>query len=209
MCLLFQGKYQKLLDLRDCGCFFGCVTKVWSSGTNTMWVCNNAAKCLQNPHNRHPIADAYGLAMLLFGSLTHWGRVMHIWVGNLTIIASDSGLSPGRRQAIFWTNAGILLIGPLEQKILEIWMEILTFSFKKIHFKFNCRLRNSGHFASVSAVLNSISCHIWLLYNGTLRYQHFYGFGAYCLWTKFQHHYKCIISSIRNWYIQILAWCTK
>ena len=38
---------------------------------------------------------------------------MHICVGNLTIIGSDNGLSPGRRQAIIWTNAGILLIGPL------------------------------------------------------------------------------------------------
>ena len=44
---------------------------------------------------------------------THWGRVTHICVGNLTIIGPDNGLSPGRRQAITWTNAGILLIGPL------------------------------------------------------------------------------------------------
>ena len=33
--------------------------------------------------------------------LTHWGRVTHICVGNLTIIGLDNGLSPGRRQAIF------------------------------------------------------------------------------------------------------------
>ena len=32
--------------------------------------------------------------------LTHWGRVTHICVSNLTIIGSDNGLSPGRRQAI-------------------------------------------------------------------------------------------------------------
>ena len=44
--------------------------------------------------------------------LTHWGRVTHICVGNLTIIGPDNGLSPNRRQAIFWTNAGILLIEP-------------------------------------------------------------------------------------------------
>ena len=43
---------------------------------------------------------------------THWGRMTHICVGNLTIIGSDNGLSPGRRQAITWTNVGILLIGP-------------------------------------------------------------------------------------------------
>ena len=47
------------------------------------------------------------------GVLTHWGRVMHICVGNLTIIGSDNGLSPDQRQAITWTNARILLIGPL------------------------------------------------------------------------------------------------
>ena len=44
----------------------------------------------------------------------------HICVTNLTIIGSDNGLSPGRRQAIIWTNAGILLIGPLETKFSEI-----------------------------------------------------------------------------------------
>ena len=30
-------------------------------------------------------------------------------VSKLTIISLDNGLSPGRRQAIIWTNAGILL----------------------------------------------------------------------------------------------------
>ena len=47
------------------------------------------------------------------GITTHWGRVTHICVGKLTIIGSDNGLSPGRRQAIIWTNAGLLSIGPL------------------------------------------------------------------------------------------------
>ena len=41
--------------------------------------------------------------------LTHWGRVTHICVGKLTFTGSDNGLSPGRRQAIIWTNVGILL----------------------------------------------------------------------------------------------------
>ena len=34
-------------------------------------------------------------------SLTHWGRVTHICVGKQTIIGSDNGLSPGRRQAFY------------------------------------------------------------------------------------------------------------
>ena len=45
--------------------------------------------------------------------LTHWGRVTHMCVSELTGIGSDNGLSPGRRQATIWTNAGILLIEPL------------------------------------------------------------------------------------------------
>ena len=53
----------------------------------------------------------------------------------LTIISSDNGLSPGRRQAIIWTNAGILLIGPLGANFSEILIEILTFSFKNMRFK--------------------------------------------------------------------------
>ena len=67
--------------------------------------------------------------------LTHWGRVTHIRVGKLTIIGSDNSLSPGRRQAIIWTNAGILLIGPLETNFSEILSEIQSFSFKKMHLK--------------------------------------------------------------------------
>ena len=67
--------------------------------------------------------------------LTHWGRVTHICVGELTIIDSDNGLSPGRRQAIIWTNAGILLIGPLGTNFSEILIEIHAFSFKKMRLK--------------------------------------------------------------------------
>ena len=66
---------------------------------------------------------------------TYWGRVTHICVGNLTIIGSDNGLSPGRRQAIIWTNAGILLIGPLGTNFSEIEIEIQTFSLKKMRLK--------------------------------------------------------------------------
>ena len=44
----------------------------------------------------------------------------HICISKLTIIGSDNGLAPGRRQAFIWTNAGILLIGPLAPKFNEI-----------------------------------------------------------------------------------------
>ena len=48
-----------------------------------------------------------------FEPLTHWGRGMHIFLGNLTIIGSENGLPAGRRQSIIWPSTGILLIGPL------------------------------------------------------------------------------------------------
>ena len=67
--------------------------------------------------------------------LTHWGRATHVCVGNLTTIGSDNGLSPDRRQAIIWTNAGILLIGPLKINFSEISMEIQTSSFRKMRLK--------------------------------------------------------------------------
>ena len=67
--------------------------------------------------------------------LTHWGRVTHICVTKLTIIGSDNGLSPGRRQAIIWTNAGILLIEPLGTNFSEILIGIQSFSFKKMRLK--------------------------------------------------------------------------
>ena len=59
----------------------------------------------------------------------------HICVSKLTIIGSDNGLSPDRRQAIIWHNAGLVLIGPLGTNFSEILIEILTFSFKKICLK--------------------------------------------------------------------------
>ena len=67
--------------------------------------------------------------------LTDWGRVTHICVSKLNIIGSDNGLSPGRRQAIIWTNAGILLIWTLRTNFIEISSEIHAFSFKKMHLK--------------------------------------------------------------------------
>ena len=53
---------------------------------------------------------------------------MHICISKLTNIGADNGLSPGRHQAIIWTNAGILLIGRLGTNFSEILIEIHAFS---------------------------------------------------------------------------------
>ena len=84
--------------------------------------------------------------------LTHWGRVTHICVGKLTIIGSDNGLSPDRRQAIIWTNDGLLLIVHLETNFSEILIETLTFSFKKMRLTVS-----SGNWRAFCLGLNVLS----------------------------------------------------
>ena len=103
-------------------------------------VVSSAALCIRHSHRKLQdkgceleTQDIYRALWLLVASsyltvLTHWGRATHTCVGKLTIIGSDNGLSPGRRQAITWTNAGIVLIGPLGTNFSEILIEIQAFS---------------------------------------------------------------------------------
>ena len=104
--------------------------------------------------------------------LTHWGRVTHICVDKLTIIGSDNGLSPGRRQAIIWTSAGILLIRTLGTNFSEILGEIHSFSFSKIHLKMS-----SAKWRLFGLGLNELKWHVWNqfydpLYSATLSMFH-------------------------------------
>ena len=87
-----------------------------------------------------PFAECFGVWGLLQYSISMMtsSNGTHICVSKITIIGSDNGLSPGRRQAIIWTNPGILLIGPCGTKFHEILIESQTFSFKKMHFKMSC-----------------------------------------------------------------------
>ena len=52
---------------------------------------------------------------------------------NWFIIGSSNGLSPDRRQAITWTNADLLIIGPLGTNFSEIGIKIQKFSLMKMH----------------------------------------------------------------------------
>ena len=56
-----------------------------------------------------------------FCQLTYWGRVTHTYVDNLTIISSDNGLSPGRRQAIIWATIGILATN-VSENLIKIFL---------------------------------------------------------------------------------------
>ena len=83
----------------------------------------------------HWCAPLYYIWYIFYNPLTHWGRVTHICVSKLTIIGSDNGLAPGRRQAFIWTNAGILLVRPLGTNFNEILIGVQTFSFRKMELK--------------------------------------------------------------------------
>ena len=113
-------------------CIFSIVP---TTGKNAITVCSRFDQ-IDNRGIRSPLQSQATLKPLyIMLNLTHWGRVTHTCVSRLTITGSDNGLSPGRRQAIIWTNAGILLIGPLGTNFSGNLIEILTFSFTKMRLK--------------------------------------------------------------------------
>ena len=72
-------------------------------------------------------------------SLTNGGRSrdvrQHICASKLNHHWSDNGLLPDRHQAVIWTNAGILLIGPLGRSFGWIVIKNHIFPFKKMLLK--------------------------------------------------------------------------
>ena len=70
-----------------------------------------------------------------FRVLTHWSPVTLIYVSQLAISGKDNWMSPRRRQAIFWTNAGISLNRTKGSNFSEISSEIQTFLFKRMQVK--------------------------------------------------------------------------
>ena len=54
---------------------------------------------------------------------------------NWVSIGLDNGLSPDRRQAIIYSNAGILLIWPLGTKVSEIRIKIQSLPFTNVQLK--------------------------------------------------------------------------
>ena len=103
----------------------------------------------------------------------------HICVSKLTIIGSDNGLSPDRRQAIICTNAGLLLIGPLGRNFSEILIEILTFSFKKMRLKVSSAKRRP--FCLDLNVLRVLSIQQYRRTIASFKFPRYY---LNCVWTQ-------------------------
>ena len=128
--------------------------------------------------------------------LTHWGRVTHICVGKLTIIGSDNGLSPGRRQAIIWTNAGILLIGPLGTNFSETLIEIDTFSFKKMHLKMS-----SAKWRPFCLGLDVLTLKCW---------SHGWGFPLSAIQHQETHHHESMqMFALSEWHYFLISLLTN
>ena len=132
--IVFQYKINFCVDDRLMVCFpcvWLCIIWVHIMSlhciANSKWFQISTSWTQKNPeHTLAPICWCYGANLLqqlltIYLQLTHWGRTTHICVSKLTIIASDNGLSPGRRKAIIWNNAGIFSIGLLWTNLSEIF----------------------------------------------------------------------------------------
>ena len=97
----------------------------------SLFTCHQQETPLPSPYLTSEKLPLY----VVWCDLNHRGPVTHICASKLTIIGSDNALSPGRRQAIIWTNAGILWIRTLGTNFSEILGKIHSFSFKKMHLK--------------------------------------------------------------------------
>ena len=113
--------------------------------------------------------------VLVIVKVTSLIGVTHIYVGRLTIIGSDNGLSPCRHQAITWTNARILLIGPMGTNFSEILIEISKILFKKMHSKLS-----SGNWQPLCLGLNVLTPRDWPRY--------------ICVYKHLKHLKKCSIT---------------
>ena len=83
-------------------------------------------------------------------SLTHWGRVTHIYVSELIIIGSDNDLAGGRHRAMIWRSAVISLIRTLDTNFGEILKKFIYLHSRKCIWK--CRLRNTWNLSRPQCV---------------------------------------------------------
>ena len=123
-CHLKNGSHFALASMSWCFMHLHCMIALSSDRSAAYY------SCIQDV-----IKMVVTLISISVNQLPHWSWVTHKCINNQTIIGSDNSLSPDWRQAIIWTSAGILLIGPLGTKFSEILIAILTFSFIKMHWQ--------------------------------------------------------------------------
>ena len=126
----------------------------------------------------------------------------HICVSKLTIIGSDNGLSPCRRQAIIWSNAGILLIRTLGTNFSEILIKIYTFSFRRMYLK-----KSSGKWRPFCFGLNVLRCQ---QYKTTMYWYMYLIALLHSIIRRSRSHFSYQDVDIRllgTWWHKVLNWC--
>ena len=100
--------------------------------------------------------------------------LLNIYIHMDARIGWDGYLSPGRRQAIIWTCAGILLTVPRGANFNETLIIIHIFYSRTYILK--CRLENGGHFVSAlmcqrpgSAQTRAMGCLLWVIWRKKMR----------------------------------------
>ena len=122
------------------------------------WVNNREAGDLRR-HRPH-----YDVIVMRGNHFSTLNRILNsltqIRVSKLILNGSDNGLSPGRYQAITWSNAGILLMGPLGTNFNGFLIVIQKFSFKKIHLK-----KTAAKMAAILSWPQCVKSHycLWLM----------------------------------------------
>ena len=87
--------------------------------------------------------------------LTHWSRVTHLCVSKLSILGSDNGLSPRRRQDFlnqYWDIVNLTLGNKLQWNLNR---NLIYFHSRKCIWK--CRLENGDHLSPPQCVTGTIS----------------------------------------------------
>ena len=108
-------------------------------------------------------------------------------------IGSYVGLSPVRRQAIIWTNAGLLAIGTPWTNFRDFLFEIQTFSFKLMHLNML-----SGKLRPFCLGLNPFPFEYWiehfnfglLFRRGTVKQSHNYMFDI------LENYHSCTVGDL-------------
>ena len=106
--------------------------------------------------HKGPKCEWSGSQRALINHLTYLppsAAYMRRWTGSASI-GSGSRLSPVRRQAITWTKADVLSIGPLGTNFSEILVEIVAFSLTKM------RLKMSFEMAAISLMGIWVNTHL-------------------------------------------------
>ena len=117
------------------------------------------ATCHLNLQTSSQKGKLRGFEDIAIDMLTQRGWVTYICVGKITIIGLDNGLSPGRRQAIIWTNGGILSTGPLGTNFSKkIYSKFIHFHSRKCIW--TGRLQNGTILSRPQCVNVNFSMHV-------------------------------------------------